>query len=176
MKKTILALGLVSLFGMNAFASVYIRYYNKDSQVWTFKVKMDGQNKEVTFNGSTSGAATIGGSGTKAIVRSLASLPVEDHLDLVLAGVPFIEGFSGEVDTALALFCRVAGRDDLGVGFDAGDRDRDEIHLDRHRLVRIELDDTIDRDVGREKARDHISQPSVAVILGKEKLLDAPAV
>lgn len=70
MKKTILAFGLVSLFGMNAFASVYIRYYNKDSQVWTFKVKMDGQNKEVTFNGSTSGAATIGGSGTKAIVST----------------------------------------------------------------------------------------------------------
>lgn len=70
MKKTILALGLVSLFGMNAFASVYIRYYNKDSQVWTFKVEMDGQNKEVTFNGSTSGAATIGGSGTKAIVST----------------------------------------------------------------------------------------------------------
>lgn len=70
MRKTILALGLVSLFGVNAFASVYIKYYNKDSQVWKFKVKMDGQTKEVTFNGSTSGATTIGGSGTKAIVET----------------------------------------------------------------------------------------------------------
>ncbi|MBK9529520.1 MAG: hypothetical protein IPO41_14680 [Acidobacteria bacterium] len=70
MKRTILALGLVSVFGVNAFGSVYIKYYNKDSQVWTFKVKMDGQNKEVTFNGSTSGATTIGGSGTKAIVET----------------------------------------------------------------------------------------------------------
>ncbi len=51
MKRTILALGLVSVFGVNAFGSVYIKYYNKDLQVWTFKVKMDGQNKEVTFNG-----------------------------------------------------------------------------------------------------------------------------
>lgn len=70
MRKTILALGLMSLCGLNAFASVYIKYYNKDSQVWKFKVKMDGQNKEVTFNGSTSGATTIGGSGTKAIVET----------------------------------------------------------------------------------------------------------
>jgi len=70
MNKTILALGLVSLFGMNAFASVYIRYYNKDSQTWTFKVKKDGSTTEVTFNGSTSGAATIGGSGTKAVITA----------------------------------------------------------------------------------------------------------
>ena len=70
MRKTILALGLVSLFGMNAFASVYIRYYNKDSQKWVFKVKKDGTTTEVTFNGSTSGATTIGGSGTKAIVTT----------------------------------------------------------------------------------------------------------
>ncbi len=68
MKKTILIIGLISLFGVNAFASIYIRYYNKDSQVHTFKVKMDGQTKEVTFNGSTSGAATVGGSGTKGII------------------------------------------------------------------------------------------------------------
>lgn len=70
MKKTILALGLVSLLGVNAFASVYIKYYNKDSQKWVFKVKMDGSTKEVTFNGSTSGATSIQGSGTKAIVET----------------------------------------------------------------------------------------------------------
>ncbi len=31
---------------------------------------MDGQTEEVTFNGSTSGATTIGGSGTKAMVET----------------------------------------------------------------------------------------------------------
>ncbi len=61
MKKTILALGLVSMMGMNAFASVYIKYYNKDSTTWNFVVKMDG---------STTRATTIGGSGTKAIVTT----------------------------------------------------------------------------------------------------------
>ena len=70
MKKTILALGLVSMMGMNAFASVYIRYYNKDSTTWKFVVKMDGSTKEVEFRGSTTGATTIGGSGTKAIVTT----------------------------------------------------------------------------------------------------------
>lgn len=70
MKKTILAFGLLSVFGMNTFAAVYIKYYNKDSQVWTFKVKMDGQNKEVKFEGSTTSAVTIQGSGTKAIVET----------------------------------------------------------------------------------------------------------
>ena len=70
MKKTILALGLVSMMGMNAFASVYIKYYNKDSTTWKFVVKMDGSTKEVEFRGSTTGATTIGGSGTKAIVTT----------------------------------------------------------------------------------------------------------
>lgn len=70
MKKIILGIGLVSMLGVNAFASVYIRYYNKDSTQWKFVVKMDGSTKEVVFNASTSGAATIGGSGTKAIVTT----------------------------------------------------------------------------------------------------------
>ena len=70
MKKVILLIGLISILGINAFASIYIRYYNKDSQKHTFKVKMDGQTKEVTFNASTSGAATVGGSGTKGIIET----------------------------------------------------------------------------------------------------------
>lgn len=70
MKRIIMAVGLLSMLGLNAFASVYIQYYNKDSQKWTFKVRMDGSTKQVEFNGSTSGAATIGGSGTKAIVET----------------------------------------------------------------------------------------------------------
>ena len=70
MKKTMLALGIIYIVGMNVFGTVYIKYYNKDSQEWTFSVKMDGQTKSVTFNRLTSGAATIGGSGTKAVVTT----------------------------------------------------------------------------------------------------------
>ncbi len=70
MKKVILIIGLVSLFGINAFASIYIKYYNKDSNKHVFKVRMDGQTKSVEFNGSTSGAATVGGSGTKGIIET----------------------------------------------------------------------------------------------------------
>ncbi len=70
MKKTVLAIGLVSILGVNAFSSIYIRYYNKDSQDWTFTVKKDGTTKEVTFRSSTTGAATIGGSGTKGIMST----------------------------------------------------------------------------------------------------------
>lgn len=70
MKKIILSVGLLAILGVNAFASIYIRYYNKDSQKYVMKVKMDGQTKEVTFNGSTSGATTVGGSGTKGIIET----------------------------------------------------------------------------------------------------------
>jgi hypothetical protein len=68
MKKIILSTLFVSLLGVNSFATVYIKYYNKDSVKHKFVVKMDGRTKEVEFSGSTSGATTIQGSGTKAIV------------------------------------------------------------------------------------------------------------
>ena len=70
MKKITMSALLITLFGINAFASVYIRYYNKDSVKHVFVVKMDGQTKKVEFNASTSGATSIGGSGTKAIVQT----------------------------------------------------------------------------------------------------------
>jgi hypothetical protein len=57
MKKTIslLLLTTVSIlsFASSVSASVYIKYYNKDSQKYVWKVQMDGLTKEVTFNGST---------------------------------------------------------------------------------------------------------------------------
>jgi len=70
MKKFILSAALVATFGANAFATVYIKYYNKDSQKHVFTVKMDGQTKQVEFSGSTTSATTIQGSGTKAIVQT----------------------------------------------------------------------------------------------------------
>lgn len=70
MKKIILFAMLVATFGGNALASVYIKYYNKDSQKHVFNVKMDGSTKSVEFSGSTTSATTIQGSGTKAVVQT----------------------------------------------------------------------------------------------------------
>jgi hypothetical protein len=74
MKKAFLLVSLVAmpilLLPGYSFASVYIKYYNKDSQKYVFKVQMDGMTKEVTFNGSTTSASTIQGSGKKAVVET----------------------------------------------------------------------------------------------------------
>lgn len=70
MKKLILAIGLLGVFGINTFAAVTINYFNRDSQVWTWKVKIDGLTKEIVFNGSTTAAITIQGSGKKATVQT----------------------------------------------------------------------------------------------------------
>ncbi len=74
MKKVCLRLALIvasiACLPDPGFASVYIQYYNKDSQKHVMKVQMDGMNKEVTFNGSTTGAATIQGSGKAAVIET----------------------------------------------------------------------------------------------------------
>jgi hypothetical protein len=70
MKKIVISTALVLTFGINTFASVYIKYYNKDSETHTMSVKMNGSTKTVEFRGSTSGATTIGGSGTTAIIET----------------------------------------------------------------------------------------------------------
>jgi hypothetical protein len=74
MKKAFFLVSLVSIpilcLPGSAFASVYIKYYNKDSQKHVMKVQMDGLTKEVTFNGSTTGAATIQGSGKAATIET----------------------------------------------------------------------------------------------------------
>lgn len=54
-----------------SLASVYIQYYNKDSQKYVMRVQVDGMTKDVTFNGSTTGAATIQGSGKAAVVETV---------------------------------------------------------------------------------------------------------
>ncbi len=68
MKKFTIGMMLVLSLGINAFASVYIKYYNKDSQTHKFKVKKNGSTSTVEFRGSTTGAATIQGSGDTAII------------------------------------------------------------------------------------------------------------
>jgi hypothetical protein len=68
MKKITITAMLVLTFGINAFASVYIKYYNKDSATHKMTVKMNGSTKTVEFRGSTTGAATIQGSGDTAVI------------------------------------------------------------------------------------------------------------
>jgi hypothetical protein len=74
MKKAISLLLLTTVsslsFVSSASASVYIKYYNKDSQKYVWKVQMDGLTKEVTFNGSTTSASTIQGSGKLATIET----------------------------------------------------------------------------------------------------------
>ncbi|AFY96668.1 hypothetical protein [Chamaesiphon minutus] len=74
MKKAFLLASLIAmpilLLPSSSFASVYIKYYNKESQKYVFKVQMDGMTKEVTFNGSTTSASTIQGSGRKAVIET----------------------------------------------------------------------------------------------------------
>lgn len=70
MKKTAISVILVLMLGINAFASVYIKYYNKDSETYKMTVKMDGSTKSVEFRGSTTGAATIQGSGKVAVIQT----------------------------------------------------------------------------------------------------------
>ena len=69
MKKGIIGMLLI-LGSTSIFGSVYIKYYNKDSKDYKFKVTMDGSTKEVEFRSSTSGATTVQGSGTKCIIET----------------------------------------------------------------------------------------------------------
>ena len=48
----------VALFFVTSIVSAYsVPYYNKDSKDYTFKVKINGSTREITFKGSTSGTA-----------------------------------------------------------------------------------------------------------------------
>ena len=69
MKKGIIAM-LFILGSTSIFGSVYIKYYNKDSKDYKFKVTMDGSTKEVEFRSSTNKATTVQGSGTKCIIET----------------------------------------------------------------------------------------------------------
>lgn len=68
MKKFIaFSLALVMVIG-TVSAAVTLRYYNKDSQSYTFKVKMDGSVKTVVFDASKTSSVTIQGGSEEAII------------------------------------------------------------------------------------------------------------
>lgn len=60
-------LAILALAASSA-AAVTIRYENKDSKSHTFKVKIDGSWKEVTFDASKTGDVTIQGGATECII------------------------------------------------------------------------------------------------------------
>ena len=48
----------VAAFLLTSIVSAYsVPYYYKDSKTYTFKVKINGSEREITFKGSTSGTA-----------------------------------------------------------------------------------------------------------------------
>lgn len=49
-------------------AAITLRYYNKDSQTYKFKVKISGSTTEVEFGGSRTASVTIQGSATEAVI------------------------------------------------------------------------------------------------------------
>jgi hypothetical protein len=83
MKRTLLlaALSVIPtiIVSSPSWASVYIKYSNSDSEKHVMKVQMDGLTKEVTFNGRTTGASTIQGSGRVAVIEtSCGKVEVKD--------------------------------------------------------------------------------------------------
>ncbi|MEM6830582.1 MAG: hypothetical protein AAF551_08685 [Bacteroidota bacterium] len=68
-KPLLILIALVAItFSLNA--SVYLRYYNKDSQEWTFKVKIAGSTKEVEFGSSRTSSVTIQGGSEEAEIET----------------------------------------------------------------------------------------------------------
>ena len=68
MKKFVFTMILMLVFTVSSIAAVTLRYYNKDSKEYTFKVKMSGSTKEVKFNKSTTSSVTIQGNATECVI------------------------------------------------------------------------------------------------------------
>jgi hypothetical protein len=85
MKKLLTLAFAVLLTVSTSFAAVTIRYYNKDSKEYTFKVKMDGSSKEVTFGGSRTASVTIQGGGTKCIISTpCGDIEIKDGANITI--------------------------------------------------------------------------------------------
>lgn len=53
-----------------AKASVYIRYYNKDSKTYKFEVKIGGSTRTVEFGSSRTASTTIQGGGSDCEIKT----------------------------------------------------------------------------------------------------------
>jgi hypothetical protein len=82
MKKAIIA-GVALCLSANVFGAVTLRYYNKDSKSHTFKVKIDGSYKEVTFDGSKTSSLTIQGGDLEVIIyTSCGEIKLKDGANI----------------------------------------------------------------------------------------------
>jgi hypothetical protein len=70
MKKALLVIVFVLVGLAESFAAVTINYYNKDSKTYKWKVTMDGNTKEVTFDNSRTSAVTVQGSGKVCVIET----------------------------------------------------------------------------------------------------------
>lgn len=59
MKKFISAISLAALLATSTFGSVYVEYYNRDSETHVFEAKDGSQKRKVEFRGSVTSAETI---------------------------------------------------------------------------------------------------------------------
>jgi len=75
---TALALVVGALFVASpAVASVYVKYYNKDSKKHVFDATCSGSKYKVEFNASTTGAATIQGSSPCVVTHAGGQITLE---------------------------------------------------------------------------------------------------
>jgi hypothetical protein len=63
MKRLAIAFALVAVSAGTAFAAVTVRYHNGDSQKHEFEAVCSGSKSKLVTDGSTTGTATIQGSG-----------------------------------------------------------------------------------------------------------------
>ncbi|MGD1839404.1 MAG: hypothetical protein ACFB0B_00680 [Thermonemataceae bacterium] len=87
MKKTFVFLACLTMMltAANHPNSVYLRYYNKDSQDHTFKVRIAGSNKEVTFKKSITSSVTIQGGASEAVIyTSCDEVTVKDKDNITI--------------------------------------------------------------------------------------------
>jgi len=79
MKKSVVLTSVVMmLIASTAWAGVSLRYYNKDSSNRTFKVKICGSSKTVTFGSSRTASTTIQGCSNATIYSSCGAVNVKD--------------------------------------------------------------------------------------------------
>ena len=68
MKKILSFLLVMLVFAGSVAAAVTLRYYNKDSKSYTFKVKIAGSSTTVVFDASKTSSVTIQGGSEEAVI------------------------------------------------------------------------------------------------------------
>ncbi len=83
---TFASLAFVLLFCVNAFAAVTVRYYNKDSQAYTWDAVCSGTKLTVTFDASRTSSTTIQGSGPCTVHTGNGDVTLADGANITISG------------------------------------------------------------------------------------------